>query len=93
MELAELKNSFQSSLNVDPNSTLWSHLNTVERQLREDQDTIKALTDRVHSLQTEKEDMTGKLQAAERERDEERAHDLIHCHHPPPPPRPLACDR
>ncbi|MBG84364.1 MAG: hypothetical protein CMJ40_07460 [Phycisphaerae bacterium] len=70
MKLEDLKNSFQSSLDVDPSSTLWSHLSTVERQLREEQDTVKALNDRVQSLQTEKEDMAGKLQAAERERDE-----------------------
>ena len=70
MELEELKKSFQDSLDVDPNTTLWSHLNKMDRQLREDKDTIAALNDRVQSLQIEKEDMSGKLQAAERERDE-----------------------
>lgn len=70
MELEELKKSFQDSLDVEPNTTLWSHLNKMDRQLREDKDTIAALNDRVQSLQIEKEDMSGKLQAAERERDE-----------------------
>ena len=43
MELEELKKSFQDSLDVDPNTTLWSHLNKMDRQLREDKDTIAAL--------------------------------------------------
>ena len=70
MEINDLKQAFQESLHVEPNGSLWTHLQASDRQRQEDLDSIERLTTAIKTMKEEKEDLSGRLQAAERERDE-----------------------
>lgn len=70
MEINDLKQAFQESLDVEPNSSLWTHLQASDRQRQEDLDSIERLKTAIKTMKEEKEDLSGRLEAAERERDE-----------------------
>ncbi len=70
MDIEGLKEALNKSIGVDSNGTLWTHMQTTHQQLQSDSDSISRLKDSVQQLQEEKEEITGRLSQAERERDE-----------------------
>jgi hypothetical protein len=70
LEIDDLKQSFSGSLGIDSGSSLYAHMQNSRRQLQENQDTITSLRGRVSQLQEQNEDLAGRLESAQRERDE-----------------------